>query len=55
MPYKQMDNLTTRLQPRIASAIARTKGLPDENLISLDYPTQLEILKRVRIERENKN
>ncbi len=28
-----------------ASTLTRTRGLPDENLISLDYPTQLEILK----------
>ena len=28
-----------------ASTLARTKGLPDEDLLSLDYPTQLEILK----------
>ena len=28
-----------------ASTLARTEGLPDEDLLNLDYPTQLEILK----------
>ena len=28
-----------------ASTLARTQGLPDEDLLTLDYPTQLEILK----------
>ena len=28
-----------------ASTLARTQGLPDEDLLSLDYPTQLEVLK----------
>ena len=28
-----------------ASSLARTEGLPDEDLLNLDYPTQLEILK----------
>ncbi len=28
-----------------ASTLARTKGLPDEDLLSLDYPTQMEVLK----------
>ena len=28
-----------------ASTLARTQGLPNEDLLSLDYPTQLEILK----------
>ena len=36
-------NYTARLSQ--ASALTRTEGLPDEDLLNLDYPTQLEILK----------
>jgi polysaccharide biosynthesis transport protein len=36
-------NSTDRLSQ--ASTLTRTEGLPDEDLLNLDYPTQLEILK----------
>ena len=36
-------NSTARLSQ--ASTLTRTEGLPDEDLLNLDYPTQLEILK----------
>ena len=36
-------NSTARLGQ--ASTLARTEGLPDEDLLNLDYPTQLEVLK----------
>ena len=36
-------NSTAKLSQ--ASTLARTEGLPDNNLLDLDYPTQLEILK----------
>jgi polysaccharide biosynthesis transport protein len=36
-------NSTARLSQ--ASTLTRTEGLPDEDLLNLDYPTQLEVLK----------
>ena len=36
-------NSTAKLSQ--ASTLARTEGMPDEDLLNLDYPTQLEILK----------